>query len=309
MGIWSSMAKIMISEFLPAASPKEGSSVLTLGVQHFNYSLFEAMEMFREAQVDPVRLRDEDLVKNFRISGLKPSALDASVLFKMLGFSQVFEMDSNKYEQASFIHDLNVPVGPELAEKFDLVFDGGTTEHVFDVRTSLSNIHKMVKTGGYVFHSLPLTGWVNHGFYQFCPNLLYEFYRANKFDNIQGIILCVNRTPESKAYWWKVKDFRAEGIRFNDFSTKTLLLFWARKTCNNEIVVPQQYYYEVKHELQSDSFPQAMQVQSSKPRSVKLRLFEFILGRRAAGYFAGLYAMYKFMRKLRSSEVRSFAHM
>jgi hypothetical protein len=58
--------------------------------------------------------------------------------------------------------------------------DGGTTEHVFNFPTALTNAMQMVETGG---HLVIITGGNNfcgHGFYQFSPEL---FYRALSAEN------------------------------------------------------------------------------------------------------------------------------
>jgi hypothetical protein len=61
------------------------------------------------------------------------------------------------------------------------VIDGGTLEHAFDSAKAIKNMANMVKAEGYVFHFSPCAGWVNHGLYNFSPNVFFEFYRANDF--------------------------------------------------------------------------------------------------------------------------------
>jgi hypothetical protein len=71
--------------------------------------------------------------------------------------------------------DLNYPV--QLGS-YDLVIDPGTTEHCFNVGVAIMNAANAVKPGGAIFHGPPLS-MVNHGFYNFCPTLLHDFYTQN----------------------------------------------------------------------------------------------------------------------------------
>ena len=64
-------------------------------------------------------------------------------LFRSLGFSDVRSLDVSAYEGADIIFDMNVDIAPSLPQGFagaDLVFDGGTMEHVFHVPNYLANI-------------------------------------------------------------------------------------------------------------------------------------------------------------------------
>lgn len=94
--------------------------------------------------------------------------------FKYLGCNVVESMDYSDFEQASIIHDLNKPVPAELHNKFDVIFDGGTAEHVYDVKTVMDNIKIMLKVGGIFIAVSPANNTLGHGFYQFSP----ELYRS-----------------------------------------------------------------------------------------------------------------------------------
>jgi len=99
----------------------------------------------------------------------------ADSLLEALGATAVEALDASTYEGATRLHDLNEPVPVSWHEQFDLVFDGGTLEHVFNFPTALKNCMQMVKPGGrFVTVTLP-NNWCGHGFYQFSPEL---FFRA-----------------------------------------------------------------------------------------------------------------------------------
>ena len=110
-------------------------------------------------------------------------------------------MDISDYEDADYTHDLNNPVPEELHEAFDLVIDGGTMEHLFDIKQCLENITRMVKIGGRIIHISPTNNFSGHGLYQFSPDLFYDFYSINKFENLNGLyVVSPIKTLLSKIY-------------------------------------------------------------------------------------------------------------
>jgi len=92
-------------------------------------------------------------------------------------------MDYSDYEAADYIFDLNCENIPtELLDKFDLILDGGTIEHVFHLPNVLRNIFKMLKIGGRIIHFSPSSNHMDHGFYMFSPTFFSDYYKTNNFD-------------------------------------------------------------------------------------------------------------------------------
>lgn len=110
--------------------------------------------------------------------------LSDSALFWTIAGIETSHLDCSEYENAEYIFDLNKPVDEALLGKFGTIVDGGTIEHVFDVRACLANIASMLKPGGRVIHMTQASNWIDHGFYQFSPVLFYDFYGANGFTNM-----------------------------------------------------------------------------------------------------------------------------
>lgn len=110
--------------------------------------------------------------------------------FECLGFDSVRSMDMSAYEGAEIVHDLNDPVtDKKLHGAFDLIFDGGTTEHVFDVATCMKNIFQMLATDGIFSSCVPANNWFAHGFYQFGPELTYGFWKHSCNCVVEGCFL------------------------------------------------------------------------------------------------------------------------
>ena len=102
----------------------------------------------------------------------------AEPVFQALGATRVRSMDASSFEGAEFVHDLNLPIGPELQEKFDLVYDGGTLEHIFNFPQALKNCMEMVRVGGHLMLHTITNNWCGHGFYQFSPELFFQAFSA-----------------------------------------------------------------------------------------------------------------------------------
>jgi len=103
--------------------------------------------------------------------------------FKYLGSATIRSLDFSDFEGAEIVHDLNLPAPQELINRFDCIFDGGTLEHVFDIRTALLNVKKMLKVGGLLLMVDGANNFLAHGLYQFSPELLWRaFSRRNGFE-------------------------------------------------------------------------------------------------------------------------------
>jgi SAM-dependent methyltransferase len=109
--------------------------------------------------------------------------------FGRLGFSEVKSLDRSDFEGADFIADLNLPLPVELHDRFDVVLNGGTLEHIFHVPNVLSNVHRLLKVGGRVIHIAPASNQIDHGFYCFSPTLFHDYYTANRYE-IRALHLC-----------------------------------------------------------------------------------------------------------------------
>ena len=83
----------------------------------------------------------------------------------------------------NMVVDLNYfVVPPEMKEKYGLVLNFGTTEHVFDQANCFQVIHEFAAVGGMMFHQVPSTGCVDHGYFVYSPQFFVDIARANGYD-------------------------------------------------------------------------------------------------------------------------------
>jgi SAM-dependent methyltransferase len=126
-------------------------------------------------------------------------------LSKYLRSTNVDEIDASPFEGASIIHDMNYPIPGEYHQQFDFLYDGGTTEHIFDVRQVFANINDLVKSGGCVAVSVPANNQLGHGFYQFSPELYYRYFSPMNGYIQTAVFLCENHQLPIPRFW-HVKD-------------------------------------------------------------------------------------------------------
>jgi hypothetical protein len=112
-----------------------------------------------------------------------------------LGAVRLDTMDASAYEGASIVHDLNVPIGDELCERFDAVIDGGSLEHIFDIPTALASLMRMVKLGGRMLLVNPANNLCGHGFYQFSPELAFRAFGPEQGFELERVALVEYRFP------------------------------------------------------------------------------------------------------------------
>lgn len=123
----------------------------------------------------------ETLVRSMGLDGaggfrgaVKRSGEFAESFFRGLGAVTVDSMDASNFEGATLIHDLNTPVPEAWSEQYDVVYDGGTLEHVFDFPRAIANAMRMTRLGGHLILHTPANNMLGHGLYQFSPELFFR---------------------------------------------------------------------------------------------------------------------------------------
>lgn len=175
-----------------------------------------------------------------------------SQVFQSLGFRSLTSLDSNAYEGASIIHDLNEPIQQQdLQDRFDVIFDGGTTEHISDQLQVLENLFRLCKVGGLIIHYTPANNFLDHGYVQPSPSFYREYYKTNDFKILQAYLV------ESKASWGsrravlKYDSLAYEFVSYGGHWSKRMLGNWfvVQKQANSSYrKIPQQLRSTVNYE-------------------------------------------------------------
>ena len=91
--------------------------------------------------------------------------------FRSIGFENVESIDNSNYENAKYIYNLNYPILEEFKNKYDYIYDGGTTEHIFNIPQVFENIIDMLNIDGLFISVTCNNNFSGHGMYQFSPEL------------------------------------------------------------------------------------------------------------------------------------------
>ena len=190
-----------VSQFLlgAKASGADFTETLTIGRQFFYPDPRALAQMFHWQGIE----RDGGDI-------LRESGGWAEAFFHLLGARSVTSLDASPFEGASLIHDLNLPIDESLKERFSVVFDGGTLEHIFNVPQALRNCMEMLREGGTFIQHSPANNFMGHGFYQFSPELIYQvFSKSNGFE----VVALLLRESVRGGRWYTVANPAEAGRR------------------------------------------------------------------------------------------------
>ncbi len=183
--------------------------------------------------------------------------------FLALGYKNYFSIDINGANE-SFQFDLNQNISQayKFNERYELVINNGTGEHVFNQYSLYENIHNLTNKNGIMLHIMPFINWVNHGFYNFNPILYADLAAANNY-HILDISLANNNGAEIKfteqenskimfeqvkpKYTSYFKNFLSEAK--SKLSENIMIVIILKKTINEDFKIPLQgkYLEDISH--------------------------------------------------------------
>lgn len=111
-------------------------------------------------------------------------------------------------DKAQIILDLTKEIPTDYIEKYDMVVDSGTLEHIFDQKSAFENAYKMCKIGGTIVHIQGIKNLWNHSLFSYQPKIFILLSQINdyKIKYIDYLIEDVNtnqrlsNTSKIKAY-------------------------------------------------------------------------------------------------------------
>jgi hypothetical protein len=172
---------------------------------------------------------------------------------RALGADQVTALDTSDYEGAELIHDLNEPVPDALHERFTLVLDGGSLEHIFNVPVAIENYMKLVEVGGHLIVLTTGNNLLGHGLYQFSPELFFRVlspengFAVERVVAMEGYVtfqrfLGATIPYERAGRWYEVADPAVvrERVQLQN-SRPVFLVVQARRTSRVQMLVDPPY--------------------------------------------------------------------
>ena len=153
------------------------ASVVELGSQELDLTA-DWLESFSKTRKQSRQL---DAVR--ALSGKADSIGErAPEFYAALGMDQYSSIDING-QLNSLPFDLNSCIEERYAftQRFDLVTNNGTTEHLFNQQAVFDNIHRLTSVDGLMLHAVPFLNYVNHCFFNYSPTFFYNLAVANGY--------------------------------------------------------------------------------------------------------------------------------
>lgn len=135
----------------------------------------------------------------------------ADAFFRALGATQLDVLDHSAYEGATVLHDLNQPLPAGETRRYDVVFDGGVIEHVFDCANAFRSCMQLTKVGGHLCVCSIANNECGHGFYQFSPELFFRLFDTANGFTLRSVLVEEQRLRGTR--WYAVTDPAALGAR------------------------------------------------------------------------------------------------
>jgi predicted O-methyltransferase YrrM/SAM-dependent methyltransferase len=84
------------------------------------------------------------------------------------------------------VFDLNSGDMPRAdCGSFDVVLNCGTSEHVLNQYNTLKIMHDAARVGGLIYHAVPMTGYLKHGYFNYSPMLFCDLARVNRYEIVK----------------------------------------------------------------------------------------------------------------------------
>ncbi|MGE3856333.1 MAG: hypothetical protein AB7G21_05205 [Dehalococcoidia bacterium] len=167
--------------------------VLQLGRQRIDVTPEEAEALLLSEGVTP-----QPIPADLPLHGQRPDGLVAVhdarnisdlALFAMFGITDVVAVDVSPRDHPEVIADLNYPYPPELKDRFDLIVDGGTFDHLFDLRQAFINVATALRPGGRIIQWNAASNYVEWGAYcSFSPAVFHDYYTQNRFADVRTFL-------------------------------------------------------------------------------------------------------------------------
>ena len=193
------------------------------------------------------RFTPGDISANMQPSESESAKLDDREFFLCLGLSSVASLDASYFEGADYVFDMNEKgLLNNTGRQFDVVFEGGTAEHVFHVPNYFSNLAEVVAVGGKIVQFLPVNNMVDHGFYQFSPTMLHSFYEANGFTILEITLIFAADAHANECEWrsYQPGEFDTMDKSLLKDSYLTVGIVVQKEAHSTSHVIPQQRIYQ-----------------------------------------------------------------
>ena len=175
----------------------------------YNLGYLKNSKSIIEMGSQEIQMHKEDLKQLFNNAGLKSDLVDkyphmnnwpgrpfcpAKYFYESLGIKEYQSIDING-DHGAIAHDLNKPFEDKSKfNKFDIVTDQGSCEHVFDIAECYRTMHNLAKPGGYIIIAQAV--WKGNGYFKFDDSFFEGIAAANSYKVIYNsyVLTTMNKT-------------------------------------------------------------------------------------------------------------------
>lgn len=215
------LARMLIREHI--YRPIKGR-VLTLGRQTISMTYEQFIELLKQENfpiagqiLEDVKIKYDNQTR----AGKETNFIRDEVFFDLLGIKKINVMDVSNYEGADILHNLNDPIPTSLEGQFDFIIDGGTFDHLLDLRVAFENVVKLLKAGGRVFQWNAASNFAGAAYVSLGPDLFYDYYSLNKFADCKVYLAAVDDMGQSEL--WDLYEFKG-AKEYGYFYSKRILM-------------------------------------------------------------------------------------
>lgn len=162
-------------------------------------------------------------LKDLLSSGVTP--IDAHELYAQWGINEYLALDL--FDLRAERADLNTDL--KRTDKWDIVTNFGTSEHMFNQHAFMKNCHDLTKQGGISLHVVPVSSGMDHGFFNYHPTFFRSLAIANNYEilDFRFIPFIVMQQESKKRIYTYVSLGNSRGLRERKdiFLSKVKLIF------------------------------------------------------------------------------------
>jgi hypothetical protein len=167
-------------------------------------------------------------------------------LFKNIGYTVTDSIDNSAYENATIIHNMNLPL-LKTGPRYNYVFDGGTIEHIFNCPQVCENIIDMMEVGGIYCSVTVNNNFSGHGIYQFSPEFFLSAFTPKY--GMEVLELYIAEVNADREKWIDVKSFNGwrNNAQINTQNSVYIIAIIRKISDERESLLlspPNQYSYE-----------------------------------------------------------------
>ena len=233
MGYGSPQVQLIL-ELYTIGKLKDYNNVVEVGSQELHLKKKDFRELILQAGIDEGDFKKINNLDNWP----NQPRTSSKELYKLIGIDNYNSIDING-ELDSIPFDLNMPLEDKsLFNKFDIVTDFGSCEHVFNVSECYRTMHKLTKVNGLIIINQAV--FKGNGYFQFDRSFMEGIAAANNYKIIfASYVINVGKKSSGSNNSFLIPLSEDLVKAFKDISSLNICMV-LQKTSNEDFKIPYQ---------------------------------------------------------------------